>query len=518
MASPILNVNVIADTKKFSSGMRDATSITEKFETGLKRFGIAAGVAFAAATAGVIALGVSSVKAGSQLEQSIGGTEAVFKEYAGVVGKYSKEAADSLGLSENSYRELATVIGSQLKNTGTAFDILADKTNGLITLAADLAATFGGTTLEAAQAISAALRGELDPIERYGITLKAATVEAKALAMSGKDVASSLTLQEKSAATQAIIFEQAASSLGMFAAESDTLAGQTQRLNAQLENMKATIGTALVPVLAEVMPVLRDFIDELVVSPAFNEFLDAFAQALGDILMALLPLLPPLVSIIGDLLPPFVELFAALTPIIAKLVEAFMPLVEGIMPLLVELVDLVIPLVDVFVDLLIPLIPIITEIVTAFIPLVEEILPLLTDLIRLLVPAMQAFAVSISAIVKNVIQPFASALADVVGWVGQLFGFSGKTVSAPGLTANRPKLAEGGIVMPRPGGVPVTVAEAGQAEAIVPLDKLGSLGGGMKVTINGNVGWSPEDMANIILKKQRQAMALAGLNSIVGVR
>jgi len=131
---------------------------------------------------------------------------------------------------------------------------------------------------------------------------------------------------------------------------------------------------------------------------------------------------------------------------------------------------------------------------------------------------MQAFGVTLSNIVKNVIAPFASALGEIVGWVGQLFGFSGKSVSAPGLTANRPKLAEGGIVMPRPGGVPITVAEAGQAEAIIPLDKLGSMGGGVKITVNGNVGWSPEDMANIVLRKQKQAMALAGLNGIVGVR
>lgn len=518
MASPILNVNVIADTKKFSSGMKSATSITEQFETGLKRFGIAAGVAFAAATAGVIALGVSSVKAGSDLEQSIGGTEAVFKEYAGVVSKYSKEAADTLGLSENSYRELATVIGSQLKNTGTAFDVLADKTNGLITLAADLAATFGGTTLDAAQAISAALRGELDPIERYGITLKAATIEAKALAMTGKDVAASLTLQEKSAATQALIFEQAASSLGMFAAESDTLAGQTQRLNAQLANMQATIGQALVPVLAETIPIVRDFLDQLVASPEFTEFLNAFAAALAGLLQALLPILPPLLSMISDLLPPFVDLFSALTPVVAKLITAFMPLIEAILPIFIDLIDLIIPLVDVFVDLITPLIPILAQIITAFAPLVKEILPLLTELIKLLVPAIQALGVSMSNIVKNVIAPFANALSQVVGWVSQLFGFSGKSVSAPGLTANRPKLAEGGIVMPRPGGVPVTVAEAGQAEAIIPLDKLGSMGGGVRVTVNGNVGWSPEDMANIILKKQKQALALAGLNSIVGVR
>jgi hypothetical protein len=48
-----------------------------------------------------------------------------------------------------------------------------------------------------------------------------------------------------------------------------------------------------------------------------------------------------------------------------------------------------------------------------------------------------------------------------------------------------PRLAEGGIVMPSPGGSLVNVAEAGEAEAIIPLDRMGGLGGG--TTNNYNI-------------------------------
>lgn len=47
-----------------------------------------------------------------------------------------------------------------------------------------------------------------------------------------------------------------------------------------------------------------------------------------------------------------------------------------------------------------------------------------------------------------------------------------------------PSLAEGGIIPATPGGRLVRVAEAGQAEAVVPLSKLGSIGGGSGATIN----------------------------------
>lgn len=50
-----------------------------------------------------------------------------------------------------------------------------------------------------------------------------------------------------------------------------------------------------------------------------------------------------------------------------------------------------------------------------------------------------------------------------------------------------PRLAEGGIVMPRPGGVFANLAEAGKPEAVIPLDRLGSLGGN-NYTINVNAG------------------------------
>jgi hypothetical protein len=40
--------------------------------------------------------------------------------------------------------------------------------------------------------------------------------------------------------------------------------------------------------------------------------------------------------------------------------------------------------------------------------------------------------------------------------------------------------------MPRPGGVLANIAEAGQPEAVIPLDRLGSVGGGNTYVININ--------------------------------
>jgi hypothetical protein len=50
-----------------------------------------------------------------------------------------------------------------------------------------------------------------------------------------------------------------------------------------------------------------------------------------------------------------------------------------------------------------------------------------------------------------------------------------------------PRLAEGGIVMPRPGGVLANIGEGGQAEAVIPLDRLGDFTGKGGNTYNINI-------------------------------
>lgn len=55
-----------------------------------------------------------------------------------------------------------------------------------------------------------------------------------------------------------------------------------------------------------------------------------------------------------------------------------------------------------------------------------------------------------------------------------------------------PALAEGGIVLPRPGGTLARIGEAGEAEAVIPLSKAGGMGFGgggttVNITVNGGL-------------------------------
>jgi len=71
-----------------------------------------------------------------------------------------------------------------------------------------------------------------------------------------------------------------------------------------------------------------------------------------------------------------------------------------------------------------------------------------------------------------------------LGFLGDLIGKK-LTIGLIG-KVTIPKLANGGIVSPSPGGSIVNVAEAGEAEAIIPLSKLNGMGGGNTYVININ--------------------------------
>lgn len=181
-------------------------------------------------------------EAASALEQAVGGTRAVFGEYNATVEAAAKTSADAVGLSEAAFRDATTTMGAQLKNLTGDVDFAADSAVDLVGIGADLAATFGGTTEEAVSALGAALRGEADPAERFGLLLSATAVNAER-AEQGLGAAQTGTA-EYAETIVGMIEEQAAANgaVGQFAREADTAAGKTQRLQAELENLKAEQG------------------------------------------------------------------------------------------------------------------------------------------------------------------------------------------------------------------------------------------------------------------------------------
>jgi len=192
------------------------------------------------------------VKAAGDLEQSIGGTAAVFGSAAGSIDEFTKGAADLVGLSENAARVLTSRLGSSLKGAGLSAEEAAKQSIFLTKTGADLAATLGGNTNDAVAALGSALRGEFDPLERFGIALKASEINAKAVSMGLAKSESSVSAYAKGQATLALVTERSAFAQGQFGREADTAQGQQQRAAAKMEDASAKLGRTLLPIYTQI--------------------------------------------------------------------------------------------------------------------------------------------------------------------------------------------------------------------------------------------------------------------------
>ena len=302
MATETLNVVVDFETKKAEQAAGKLSGGLGSIVGGLAGGALVGGLAAAGSAA--LDFAQDSVKAASQVEQSTGAVQSVFGEMSGDVEANAKKAAGAVGLSIGQYQELAAVTGSLLKGKGVSdMGELAAATDALTVKGADLSAMFGGTTAEAVEAMGSALKGQFDPLEKYGISINAAKVEAKALEMGHVDAAGKATEYGKAMAAQALIMEQSADSAGTFAAESDTLAGKQAKAAASMENAKAVIGTALMPVMELLTDVIGKYLAPVLedLGPLFKIVADVVGQILGPVLEVLGELISMIVSLLtGD--------------------------------------------------------------------------------------------------------------------------------------------------------------------------------------------------------------------------
>jgi TP901 family phage tail tape measure protein len=92
---------------------------------------------------------------------------------------------------------------------------------------------------------------------------------------------------------------------------------------------------------------------------------------------------------------------------------------------------------------------------------------------------------------------------------GKAIGINVQIPTIPKVTI--PRLAEGGIVMPQPGGVLANIAEGGEAEAVIPLSKMGRFGQGQttyNITVSGGLATGSDigrSVVNAIRDFERQS-------------
>ena len=196
-----------------------------------------------------------TTEAASSLNETVNKSDTIFGANAAEIRKWSESSATALGMSKQAALENAATLGNMFKQLGAGGDTATRSSQQMIKLATDLASfhnVAGGAT-QVLEGMQAAFRGEYDSLQRYIPTIKAASVEQQALAMTGKESTKELTDLEKALAAQAIMMRDAGDAVGDFAKTSGDLANQERILEAQIKDAEAAIGQGLLPVKKEIV-------------------------------------------------------------------------------------------------------------------------------------------------------------------------------------------------------------------------------------------------------------------------
>lgn len=236
-------INIPIITSFVNTGVQAADKQLKAFGTSAKTVaGAVGGLSLAFGTVQSV-LG-PAIKAASNMEESLSKVNVVFGKGARDVEKFASSAAKNLGQSKQAVLEAAGVFGTFGKAAGLAGTDLAVFSNDFTQLATDLASFNNTTPEEAVQAIGAALRGEAEPLRRYGVLLNDATLKQEAMTLGIYDGKGALTAQQKILAAQSAIYKQTNDAQGDFWRTSDGLANSTRTLTATFKDLQAKFGAA----------------------------------------------------------------------------------------------------------------------------------------------------------------------------------------------------------------------------------------------------------------------------------
>jgi hypothetical protein len=215
----------------------------------------------------------------AELEQTVKTVDDVFADSAEVIHEWGETAAETAGMSQQTFMTSAAVMGTTLQNMGFEIQESADLTVQLLQRAADMALAFGKRPQDALLAITAAMRGERDTIEKFGVAIKQVDVNAKIAAL-GLDTSTAAALKNAEAmAVVQLVLEQSSDNAGRFAESQDDIAAKMAVVNAKWDDFIAKDVGAAVASIQQGAFIVADAVGGYFQTASDN--LDAFALNFG---------------------------------------------------------------------------------------------------------------------------------------------------------------------------------------------------------------------------------------------
>lgn len=253
--------------------------------------GLAAG---ATAMSGLVVKGMNLL---SGLEQNLGGSEAVFGEFAKRMQDTAAQAYNNMGLSQSAYLATANKMGSLFKGAGFATVEAVELTEETMQRAADVASIMGIDIEHAMESIAGAAKGNFTMMDNLGVAINDTNLKEYALSKGIRKTTQEMTTQEKVALAMQMFMEKTAYAAGNYAKENDTLAGALTTAKAALQNFLSGAGSE-----DDVAAALENA--ATVIGKKLNVLLPKLSQGVGGLIRKLSPRLPGLMK---DMLPGIID-------------------------------------------------------------------------------------------------------------------------------------------------------------------------------------------------------------------
>ena len=247
-----------ANVSDFSRGLKEAQtsleSLRKQTSSGLDKvsqtlstvgssmFAVGAGMTAGFTVPIVGAIG-GIVKSFASLEQNIGGTKAVFEDFAQTVQKEAESAYKNMGLSASDYMATANKMASLFQGSGIEQKKSMDLTTSAMQRAADVASVMGVDMSIAMESVAGAAKGNFTMMDNLGVSMNATTLEAYALEKGVNFKWETASNAEKAELAMQMFMDRTKQYDGNFLKESEkTVAGSLDAMKGAFQNFVAGLG------------------------------------------------------------------------------------------------------------------------------------------------------------------------------------------------------------------------------------------------------------------------------------
>ena len=400
----------------------------EKLGGVLRGIGTALAAVAAAAVAAAIKLGKDVVTQFSELEQNLGGAEAVFGEYADSIAASGEKAYKNLGLSQSEYLATANKMGALFQGSGLTQQRSLELTTQAMQRAADMASVMGINMEDAMNAVAGAAKGNFTMMDNLGVAMNATTIEAYAAGKGLDFVWASASGAEREEMAMRMFFETTEQYAGNFAKESvSTISGALGLLKASVSSLTAGLGNSgadIALLSANVADAFGAVVDNI--APVLESVAAALPQAVGALTSQLMRLLPTLLETASQL---FAEILSALVQMLPALIPAAVQAVITITSALIDNLPQIIAaamlivqsLITGIADALPTLIPAAVQAIVTIIQGLIESLPLLLDAALQLISGLaQGLIAALPVLIEALPQIIAAVTTFIISAIPQI--------------------------------------------------------------------------------------------------